>query len=227
MVTSNIIYRVFQVCCGGEVGTIFALHHDGREYLVSAKHVIGDVDRCGFLEILHEGDWKQLDVSVVGHAEGQVDISVCAATRALVNSEMTAEPTSQMYQSQPAYFLGFPYGLYGHLPNLRNGYPMPFVKSAILSMLPTQEHPELYLDGINNQGFSGGPVVWQAPHSPPGSPLFIGGVISGYKKVPEPVTLHGSHLGHTYEANTGLIVAYSIRHAIELIDQRPIGALLS
>ena len=65
--------------------------------------------------------------------------------------------------SQEVYFLGFPYSMITYW-NESKVAPLPFVKKAIVSQIELSEHSSiLYLDGHNNPGFSGGPVVCKLP----------------------------------------------------------------
>ena len=61
---------------------------------------------------------------------------------------------------QDVYFLGFPYGLHGDMSALSNDLPFPFVKKGIISLFHNDGVNRIYLDGHNNPGFSGGPVVF-------------------------------------------------------------------
>ena len=68
-----------------------------------------------------------------------------------------------MIYGQDAYFLGFPYGLKSEYEDFNNNFPVPFVKKAIVSSLDTDKDCNrqiIFLDGHNNPGFSGGPVVF-------------------------------------------------------------------
>jgi hypothetical protein len=46
MITSNVIQRVFHLKFGTGTGTCFAIDFEGRQYLVTAKHVVyGLIDK--------------------------------------------------------------------------------------------------------------------------------------------------------------------------------------
>jgi hypothetical protein len=98
---------------------------------------------------------------------------------------------------------------------------MPFVKKAILSAMSTENEVEhLFLDGHNNPGFSGGPVVFKTHGS---NDLKVAAVISGYRYTEGPVFSDGSAMPLVYRYNTGIIVAHSIRIATDLIAANPVG----
>ena len=118
---------------------------------------------------------------------------------------------------QDVYFFGFPYGFLGKHAFGPGGYPLPFVKRATVSLFDGTVY---LLDGHNNPGFSGGPVVWKAP----GSQEFnVGAVISVYRFVDEPVYADAAPTPLTYRYNTGIIVSHGVEAALDLIAARPIG----
>src|SRR5580698_7444978 len=121
----------------------------------------------------------------------------------------------------------------------------PFVKRCTLSASMIQNGITVFvLDGLNNLGFSGGPVV--TGH---GGSLDVFAVISSFHAEPLEV-LPAPEPGQTYvspippppplpgqkskqqpkqvvESNSGLILAYDITPAIEAIHANPIGPLLA
>ena len=80
----------------------------------------------------------------------------------------------------------------------------------------------MLLDGHNNPGFSGGPVIF----SPYGQlqDVRVAGVISGYKFAWDKVFIQDTETDLAVKYNTGIIIAYSIEYAVELIRANPIGA---
>ena len=40
MITSNFIHRIFRIKCGEFMGTGFTIDVDGKQYVVTAKHVV-------------------------------------------------------------------------------------------------------------------------------------------------------------------------------------------
>jgi hypothetical protein len=90
------------------------------------------------------------------------------------------------------------------------------------------------LDGINNAGFSGGPVIFKS-----GPEQTILGVVSGYhveptdvvsstvKKVPKKKLPSKPKQAEQLKVNlnSGFIIAYDISYAVEAIHKNPIGPL--
>lgn len=121
-----------------------------------------------------------------------------------------------LFLSQEAYFLGYPFGFSIDGRQLNAGYPLPFVKQALCSAfdLPERENRRLFLDGHNNPGFSGGPVVYLDVNT---KKLTIAGVISGYHNQPDIVLKNGQPTEYTVQSNSGIIVAYDIDTIIKAI----------
>jgi hypothetical protein len=121
----------------------------------------------------------------------------------------------------------------------------PFVKRCTLSASMVQNGITIFvLDGINNLGFSGGPVV-----TGKGNALDVFAVVSGFHAeplevlpAPEPGQPHISPIPpppplpgqrpkpqqkEVVESNSGLILAYDITPAIKAIHDNPIGPQLA
>jgi hypothetical protein len=223
MITSNVIGRTFHLQHGNAVATGVAIDVDGRSYLVTARHFAETIKSQADIRFLHGGAWNSLSVTLVGHGDGEVDISVLAPPAVLCTQDvpLPAEMGGLFY-GQDVYFLGFPYGTYGNIGALNRGLPLPFVKKAIVSCMEFDPVKKLHLDGHNNFGFSGGPVVYTAPNS---HDFKLAGIVSGYRYSEEPVYHGTTELPFSYRENTGLILAYSIQYAVELARANPIGAL--
>ena len=221
-VTSNVLQRTFQFAFGESLfGTCFTIDYDNRQYIVTARHIVEPITDAATIRIKHEKFWKECPVNLVGHGEGEVDISVLAA-RIQVSPQHPLPPTSAgLVLGQDVYFLGFPYGLASEVGEVNRNFPLPLVKKATLSALDSKTSPFL-LDGHNNPGFSGGPIVF-SEMGKPANQLSVAGVISGYRFNMEPVYLENKRTPFQVEYNTGIIFAYGIRHAVDLICQNPIG----
>lgn len=218
MITSNVIHRVFRIKYGKATGTAFTVDVDGKQYLVTAKHIVDDVSGNATLGILSNTEWIPLTTQLVGHADGEIDITVLAANRRLTPANLPMEASSDgLTYGQDVFFLGFPYGIQGKVIFGDDGYPLPLVKKALVSSL---DRSVFLLDGHNNPGFSGGPVVFASPGTYQNK---VAAVISGYLPWEEPVFASGQKTPLVYQANTGIIVSYSIHHAVGLIRSNPIG----
>ncbi|WP_299185302.1 serine protease [uncultured Aquimarina sp.] len=220
MITSNVYTRVFHLKYGEGTGTCFAIDFDKKQYLITAKHVIEGLHDGDRVEFYHENKWITLPVKVVGHHK-TADVSVISINQKL--AEFPLEPSIVgLTYGQDLYFLGFPYRLVNEVNNkINRNFPLPLVKKGILSAMLNDEQGNYFLiDGINNPGFSGGPVVYKLPNQ---NDFRIAGIISGYKSANEPIYQGEIELPLNVRANTGIVIAYNIENALELIRVNPIG----
>ena len=226
MITANAIQRTFHLRLSGQSATGFVIDVDKRQYLITAKHFAGSIQSNQSIDIYYKNQWNSVPVSVVGHTAGDVDISILSVPFLLAHPDLKlpADMGGIIY-GQDVYFLGFPFGLYGDAGAAMVEFPLPFVKGGILSCFAKSPdgHETLIIDAINNLGFSGGPVIFKEP----GSPDFkIASVISGYRFNEAPVYQGTQQLPISVRENTGLVLSYPIRYAIEVINSNPIGMQL-
>lgn len=219
MITLNVYDRVFFVR-GATYGTAFALDLDGRQYLVSASHVVGDGQE---IRLFHDGCWKDCPVTVVGMGKGEVDVSVLSPQVRLASDIELPASIGNFILGQDVYFVGYPYKMWSEGGEVMYGRPLPFVKKGTLSAGPdpTDDVKRLYVDAINNEGFSGAPLL----AAPPGTSNFsVIGVVSKFKTEYEPVIdEEDNETGLRVAYNTGFLVAYSVKHALDIIRKNPIG----
>ena len=78
MITFNVIDRVFHIKYNNLSGTCFTIDVDKRQYIVTAHHILKDLSDNDQIEIFHEKKWKPISVHLVGHSNGEIDISVLA-----------------------------------------------------------------------------------------------------------------------------------------------------
>ncbi len=220
MVPSNILQRVFTIRVGSKQATAFTIEVDDRQYLITARHIFSSSSPTT-IEILHDKKWVAVQVRSLLVEPPTVDIAVLALPQQL-SGLMPVQPvgTKGSYLSQDVFFVGFPYGLSIEGHALNSGFPLPLVKHGIIAAFGNGRGEPFLVDGINNPGFSGGPVVRSED---PKNPTIIG-VVSGYRAVHEAVYKEKTKTDNlTVQTNTGLLVAFGIEYAIEAIKRNPIG----
>lgn len=253
-VTSNVLRRVLLIQATEE-GTGFTIEVDGRQYIVTAKHLVaGLMDQAeSTINLKKKNGWVPLKVRVF-KCDDPVDIAVLVASAQLtVNFQL--DPTSKgMAVGQDAFFVGFPFGAsitYNSLPDVFG-----FVRKATVAALerfPEKKAQIIHLDGFNNPGFSGSPVVFHDLSSQNGAAYKVAGVVSGFvydagpvvKKTQEvqqdqvtPQDLQRGSVVRTIsdgrfyrvedtdqivKLNTGIATAWDIGSAVELIRKHPVG----
>ncbi|MDA3800191.1 MAG: trypsin-like peptidase domain-containing protein [Kiritimatiellae bacterium] len=226
MITTNVIHRTFHIRIGDSIATCFTVDLDGKQYLVTAKHVVKDISDKATVSIFHDKQWKNINVSLVGHGSGEIDISVLCADFQLSPTYPLETSMGGIIYGQDVFFLGFPYGMTGELGKVNRNFPLPFVKKAIVSCINTAPNgvQMLFLDGHNNPGFAGGPVIFKEPN---GKNFKVAGVICAYRSEEEPIYQGTQKVPLAYRCNTGIIIAYGIKHALDLINNNPIGFKLT
>ena len=224
LITRNVACRIFLLQFGDKCCTGFAIDVDNKQYVITVKHTVEGWDFSKEIQIFHEEQWKSLAFTLVGFCEDLVDVAVLCAPIRLVSDELLLADHTGIVWGQDIYFLGFPYGQkMTESSSLNNGYPLPFVKKGIVSAMsipPAHKTRLFYLDGHNNDGFSGGPVVFKKAGT---THFAVAAVIAGYKEVLMPVFRDDQRSPFTYKDNTGIIVAWGIEGAMQLIRAKPIG----
>ena len=222
-VTANILQRTFLIRYNGNTGTCFTIDIQGRRYLITAKHVIDSIRDDTLVYISYNRGWLQSRVRLVGHGTGDIDVTALAPQELFGASHPLRVTTAGLVLAEDIYFLGFPYGLSMKVKTeLNAGFPLPLVKKASVSALGLEDGPML-LDGHNNAGFSGGPVARRGTKEE----QTVIGVVSGYRYDRHKVRdENGEETPHTYDTNTGIIIAHDIRHALAIIATNPIGILV-
>ena len=149
-------------------------------------------------------------------ASDDVDIAVFetkekATQPFLITSD---DKTTGVTMGQRVWFLGYPHGIGSHWANKE----APFIKSGTMSAMDALNPKAvlLYIDGFNNPGFSGGPIVyWDfGKHS-----YAILGVVKGFQPENAQIIVNGKNVDTDVLVNSGILVAYSIHHAIDAIEE--------
>jgi Trypsin-like peptidase domain len=246
--TTNILTRITVVESEYGLATAFSIDVDGREYWMTAKHVLTGAQhppygsltkKSASLRLLNPGvkdiEWLPVSFSVLDPGN-DIDIAILAPPNPLLQSApaVMGDPTfSHVTLGSACEFLGYPSASgvvwRGEWDNGKFQW-MPFVKHCFISSLPDRQTKAVMLDGINNPGFSGGPVIYQT-----GPEQKIIAVISGIVTEPSevlpsivakiPLESSPEHHKEKVNANSGFIVAYSIDPAVEAIRKNPIGPL--
>jgi hypothetical protein len=193
LLTANSLRRTFLIRSGpASAGTGFTVDIGGNQFLITAKHVLAQGALTTEIEIFRSTHWELIPVQCIPVADDRFD-AIALRLPFPVSPNFPLTPSHELILSQELFFLGFPFGLFTDAV-LKDGFPTPFVKKATLSGFGgTPEFQLLFLDGINNPGFSGGPIIsllkgWR-------NPLVVGS-ISAYRIEEKPVffKVRNSHL---------------------------------
>jgi S1-C subfamily serine protease len=225
VITTNILQRVFFLKYKDSTGTAFTVDVDGKQYLITAKHVVDGIMQNDLIEIFYNNRWKKIKVKPIKCGNDQADIIVLIIPFSLSPPFEIIANSEGMFLSQDMYFLGYPYQQIFEDNGVNRNFPLPFVKKGILSATTHDNEGNLiiYLDGHNNPGFSGGPIVFQNIEE---DKLHIAGVISAYRTQYDPVIVNGTKTGLAVMSNAGIVLGYDIKPAIDAIKKNSIGGLI-
>ncbi len=223
LITMNVISRTVYIEYNGSSGTSFVFDYNNKQYFLTAKHVISNLKDNDTVSIFYNDKWNKYKVKLVGHSKSS-DISVFSVPEYFDKSDNIIASSNEIIYSQEIYFLGFPYGLTHTIRNVNSKFPVPFVKKGILSnFIIEKDFKVLFLDGINNIGFSGGPIVYQDKQT---NKLILCGLISGYRSEIINIKQNNQDVNYQYSVNSGIIFGYGIEEAIKLIQSNPVGTEL-
>jgi hypothetical protein len=225
--TSNVLYRVLRIRTPTATGSAFTIEVDGKQYLITARHVLGSFGGEGEIELWLDRRWSRIRARAIYPSRAAVDIAALDLGRPVTVS-LPLEPSSGgLTLGQQVYFLGYPDGLAGSGPAPPGFGEIPFLKSGIVSALDDRD-PEasiLYLDGQNNPGFSGGPIVFWHTAS---SSFRVAGVVRGYRNEALPVLKREKlddpeakpYRDLYTRANSGIVVGFDILHIVQAIREQ-------
>lgn len=223
MVPTSITFRTIHIRKNGATGTAFVLDVDNKQYYITARHVIEGLLTGETIEINYQKVWNNHNVIIIGHSPHS-DISVFAIPTGKVGGESIKASSDEIYYSQDLYFLGFPFGLQSDIATLNSDFPIPFIKKGILSNFLLEKPKKILLiDGLNNPGFSGGPVVYFHQQT---QSFQLAGIISGYRFEIANAMHQNKEIDIQIKTNTGIIISYGIEAALELIHNNPNGVAL-
>jgi Trypsin-like peptidase domain len=251
-ITGNVFLRVRMIRPIGSntFGTGFTLEVDGRQYLITAKHVVASLKEEDTIQLNKGNQWDSVKVRVF-RCDDPIDIAILIPPKQLTRAFPLEATIGSLTYAQDMYFAGFPYGIFTHMTTS----PLPFVKKAIWSAISTDKNgvSRLFLDGYNNPGFSGGPIVYEDIYQR--DVVFkLAGVIAGFRfdrtpvQKPEEITREQIipkdlveqriiekngrlfRLNDTDDLvnfNTGIVIGYNVSHALDLIRKHPLGPKVS
>lgn len=216
--TTNVLYRVYKLH-GIDIGTCFVVEVDSHDYLITAAHLI-DIENPSF-RLYFEGRWQSFPADLHS-VDVKRDVAIFRPSQRLVPDGFPAElGYGGLTYGQHVFFLGFPYGDHGDTTSFDDRrFPFPFVKWGAISLLDFGSPSNtLFLDAMNNPGFSGGPVCFTTDSRQ----QKIAGMIIGMKEEERVIDDQSSYVAQKsyYKQNTGLTYAISAGAIIKQIRKHP------
>jgi hypothetical protein len=204
------------------VGTAFEIERHHKKYLITARHVVAGLPETNAaLQVMRYDKWVDYrTIRTLFPKSPAVDIAVFETDEAADTPYYVAPAEKGIGGAtfgQNIWFLGFPYGIGTHIPSASGGVFYPFIKHGILSAIDASDPNAsiIFIDGHNNPGFSGGPVVYVdlSDHK-----YKILSVVSSYRFEATQTAVDGKIVDSPLLANSGIIQSYSIRYALDAID---------
>ncbi len=231
MLTTNVIHRIYRIKYRDRAGTCFTIDEGSQRYLITAKHIVKNIKDTDIVQIEKNNEWEDIEVNLIGHGTKSIDISVLTGNLSFSVDYPFPASEGGLILSQNVFFAGFPnvavvaQKTSPEFLKLNRNFPLPTVKQGIVSSM---HNDFIWIDAHGNKGFSGAPVVFKPDKS---NLWFVAAVISNHKDEIKPVykTELQAHndggngikpIGY-YRDNSGIITAYSIKHALNLINSKP------
>ena len=217
-VPAEILQRTVLIKVGSAYATAFSLDYEGKLYLVTARHVVAALpDTNATLQVKQGDKWAELHTKRTLYPPAkEVDIAVFETGEKVTTPFQVTAVRKGVGAAlgQQVWFLGYPWGMGSRFMNGE----IPFVKRGTMSAVD-HSNPDaviVYIDGFNNPGFSGGPIIyWDlATHT-----YGILGVIKGFRDDTAKLMVNGAQVDTELVVNSGILVGYSIQHAIQAIEQ--------
>lgn len=193
---------------------------NNKGYLITAKHVLGDVKNKQLIDfsIIHTKTVYNLKGSVLLHSNQAIDIALISFDDSAKGIPL--EPEHPTFGDQ-GFFLGFPLGLKTFSDRdtgFGRGFPIPLIKKCTFSGVISEDGVTTYfLDGHNNPGFSGGPVLFKNRNKLGDTDFHLLGVISAYINQRNQVVTPSGTVD--YAENSGIIIVYAASHISEILTQ--------
>lgn len=208
-------------------GTGFVVEHKGLAYLVTARHMVEGLPTANAsVEIWQDKMWKTIKtVKTLFPKSDEVDIAIFKLDEKIPKPYEVQLLTndSSMTFGQRVWFLGYPYQIGSQFASESKwGGGSPFIKGGTLSAIDAHDQNAMvtYIDGFNNPGFSGGPIVfWDFKLRK----YEIIAVVKGYKPEAAKIEVNGQPVDTQLMVNSGILIGYSSVHVNETIaaDDKP------
>jgi len=196
-------------------GTCFMIDTDSRQYFVTAAHLFKTSHKSGdkvTIQMVVQNELENLEAEVFFHPNKNVDIALMKLSQKVSQGSGISLEARNVFFGDQVYFYGFP------LTNMgteAGGFKFPLIKTATVSgQLIYDGVDVLVLDGHNNHGFSGGPVL---AYDSSKKKLSVIGVVSGYYFEPRNVQFKGEKL--SFDENSGIIICYGRNFIDDLLKK--------
>ena len=152
---------------GIRVGTGFTVETAGKQFIVTAEHVVEDARGCP-IEVMGIGGWSTV-YSANSRTRAIADVAAIELVRPITVSKTHPLPldASGLILGQLVYVCGFPKGLHGGNAEMNFNRPMPLIQGGTLAALVNgRTGRDLMIDTHLYEGTSGAPIVFSPNNKP-------------------------------------------------------------
>ena len=235
MLTAEVIHRIYRIKYKDRVGTCFTIDEGGQRYLITAKHIVKNITGTDIIQIDRNNKWEDREVNLIGHGTESIDISVLTGDFLTNNPFFSVDHLplpigGSIALSQDIFFIGFPNVVIDtqktspEFLQLNRTFPLPIARQGIVSWM---DKDSILIDAYGNTGFSGSPVICKSSEN---NKPAVTAVIANRKDEIKPVyktelqakndSRQEDHIIGYYRDNSGIITAYDIKHALNLINSK-------
>lgn len=212
---------------GDAIGTAFCIDYGGERYLVTARHILAGlpVQRATIL-LWEKGEWKEIPTKrTLFVSPSNVDIAVLETyVFARNSSAIAATDNSKPSIGQKVWYLGYPSQTETRSNSTKSDtlysktWTVPAIKSGTISSIDvsTPDAPILHIDGPNDPGFFGGPILCWEPNN---HAFRILGVIQGYENVSDSPRIKSREANRNASVSNGFLIGYTVDYAMNAIKR--------
>jgi hypothetical protein len=219
-ITANALDNTHLILTDTLQGTCFTYLIDNEEFIVTARHLFKtslDNGDSTSIKIYQNEQLNDFRAKYFISKDSTIDIAVLNVKKQLhrITPYASVEKTAL---GQELYFLGYPYFNKTLFKSYdRNIGSFPLVKEAIYSGSYTKDYTLHFLDGHNNPGFSGGPVI---VHDYSTGKNGVFGIISGYYHEIRQLQKSENVVYEEFiKENSGIIKCYPIRLVDKIVTE--------
>lgn len=216
-VTRGILEHVYHLTTDALQGTCFLIEYKNQEYLVTAAHLFKKETKTksNVNITINNGTPITLTAEFLKHSDSTIDVAVLRIPISLKKSELYLV-NGGVSVGQQVYFLGYPSFKGLQFATVDKLGTFPLVKGGIFSgMIKVNGYLLEFIDGHNNPGFSGGPVVFFNHEN---KTTNICCIISGYYYEIKNLIVEGKASEYLIPENSGIIKSFPAQLALRIID---------
>lgn len=200
LVTMRMAHRVFLISYNDFSGTAFTMENSGRQFLITAKHVVQEFPDRDLLLVRHDGLDKSIHVTALKHPDEEVDVIAFELPSDLSPRTEINFSRDKIITGQDVFVMGFPHDMATDWGDMNRKFPGPLFLKGIYS---GEYNGFCIVDGFSDVGLSGAPVIFNKALDLR-QPSLLGVLQSSQRLVQPVVDENDEETGHFVLVPTGL-----------------------